>query len=164
MNNLVKISFTAIICTLNRPSDLRQNLISLINQTYSFDHIVIVDSSDDNSSFEQYKKVTSEQSNCFYQKSAKGLTFQRNVGISFCKNFNSDYLCFFDDDVILEQDYLETAVNNLKSFSSESVSFCGNARNEVKIKRFEKFIRKFFLICDYSSGRKLISGDAGHIY
>lgn len=154
-----------IICTYNRYDDLRQCLISLANQIISERiRILIVDSSDVFNN-EIYKDVQfPDNIKLEHIRSKKGLTLQRNIGISKI-NPKSDFVCFFDDDVTLDKDYL-SKVNTFISDKNNSdyVGVSGNAENEKKRNIIDRLIRKFFFITDNTSGKYLISGDSGHIF
>lgn len=97
------LTASVIICTRNRPEDLRRCLNSIRAQSLQPEELVIIDGSDqqcseiDSASFKQlFSRVV-------YKHTQPGLTYQRNVGI---ENADGDVIYFFDDDVVLERDYL----------------------------------------------------------
>lgn len=99
---MAKLSLSIIICTKNRPDDLRDCLQSIVGQSSVPFEIIIVDSSDSTDS----QKITENYSHLLpirYFHTKPGLTFQRNYGIS---RTLGDIILFLDDDVILEKDAL----------------------------------------------------------
>jgi len=98
-------SVSLVICTRNRPKDMGSLLGSVHTQSQLLDQLVIVDSSDENSTELLVNKFTqSAPYSVLYQRSQPGLTFQRNLGI---KAATSDILIFTDDDTVLESDFIE---------------------------------------------------------
>jgi cellulose synthase/poly-beta-1,6-N-acetylglucosamine synthase-like glycosyltransferase len=96
-----RINSVAIICTKDRQLELLNILQNLENQLEKFSKIIVIDSSENDSSISPVYRF----SNLDYYKSKPGLTHQRNIGISKIPK-NTDYCHFFDDDVILEDTYL----------------------------------------------------------
>lgn len=105
---------TLIVCTKDRPGELRETLESIIFTCLEPPSlIVVVDSSD---SLETQQMVTQlafgTKGNIVYLKSKPGLPHQRNVGAYFVlKNFpsRSKYLFFLDDDVTPSRNYFTNA-------------------------------------------------------
>jgi glycosyltransferase involved in cell wall biosynthesis len=96
-----------IICTKNRPADLEKALDSILIQTHPAKKIIIVDASDS----QLTQDLIDNFSNKFplqqfeYLKSAiSSTTHQRNYGI---EKATGDITFFLDDDVILENDFIE---------------------------------------------------------
>ncbi|WP_055435381.1 glycosyltransferase family 2 protein [Lacinutrix algicola] len=104
------MNFSLIICTYMRPQPLLKLLQSVKEQTLYPNAILIIDGSTDNktetilneNSFKnlQYFKVDKEN---------RGLTKQRNFGISKVDEF-SEITCFLDDDTVLDSKYFETLI------------------------------------------------------
>jgi glycosyltransferase involved in cell wall biosynthesis len=124
------MTFTLIVCTYNRLVAIKNLMQSVQSQTFYPNQILIVDSSLDKKTHDyflenQYKhleyfKVTDED---------KGLTKQRNFGIQKVKN-TTDFVCFLDDDVVLEADYFEQIHNTYLNFP-EAYGVGGYITNEV---------------------------------
>ena len=101
---------SVIMCTCNRKELLHRFSKSLFEQSHLPDQYVIVDSSDvplDNDS--EYRELIVDICRIrgielVYRHSERGLTLQRNIGISLA---NGDLLFFFDDDIVLSPNYLE---------------------------------------------------------
>ena len=99
---------SVIICTYGRAASLRDLLESLDAQSYSDVEILIVDGNAEPSpareiadAFIRNRKGNVE---CNLVPSKKGLTRQRNVGLS---RATGEILCFLDDDVTLPKEFLQ---------------------------------------------------------
>lgn len=94
-----------IIPTYNRPHDIARLLRNLNFQTRKPDEVVIVDASDTDEtkqSIERNKEAYAYPLN--YYSHEKGLTRQRNFGVSKAKG---EIIGFTDDDSLFEPDYFE---------------------------------------------------------
>lgn len=112
------------ICTLNRPQDLDITLQSIINNTTLPNRIIIVDQS--NNENRQLNKLVIEKNNAlvptdYHAVDFLGLTRGRNFIISKLQA-NDDILCFLDDDVTLDMNYIE---NISKVFIDDNVMGVG---------------------------------------
>jgi len=125
------MELSLIICTYQRPVALRNLLESVKSQTRYPDEILIVDGSlvdktEDLLLEKNYQKLK------YYkvQKEDRGLTRQRNFGISKMSE-NSQLVAFLDDDTILHPDYF---LEIIKSFGlyPEVLAVSGYITNEVK--------------------------------
>jgi glycosyltransferase involved in cell wall biosynthesis len=99
---------SVIIATKDRREDLKRLCKSLSNQTMLPDELLIVDSGD----HVGLLSVEGINANHIFTDQ-KGLTVQRNIGIKNT-NKNADIIFFFDDDIVLEDDYIEIIVNIFK--------------------------------------------------
>lgn len=109
------MKFSLIICTYMRAESLLVLLQSIESQVLYPDQILIVDGSIN----DETKKVVEENqfSNLEYvlvSPEHRGLTKQRNYGISQVSSY-SDIVCFLDDDTILEPDYFKETINTFKT-------------------------------------------------
>lgn len=100
---------SAIIATKNRPTELAEMLRSLLNQTRLPDEVVIIDQSEDDGTQRLVETMAAGCRVCpqfiySYEPMATGASSARNSGID---QSHGDILMFFDDDVILERDYVE---------------------------------------------------------
>lgn len=111
-------------------------LESVQSQTLYPDEIIVVDgSSDDYTKIALQKKAIQ---NLIYFKvnpEDRGLTRQRNFGISNV-NANSEVVCFLDDDTVLENDYFEQLLSTYK-LHPEAIAVGGYIINEVSWKKSE---------------------------
>ncbi len=106
---MLKISL--IICTYQRPNEVRRLLGALVKQSVLPEEIIIVDGSLD----DKTEKITKEIERGFccrlvyilVDKAERGLTRQRNVGI---KHANGEIIAFFDDDIIPNSNYFEEII------------------------------------------------------
>lgn len=95
---------SVIIPTYNRPGDLYKCLESIRRQSLLPDELIVVDDGNlDHLPFWEALKIAGVH--CIYrQKQEKGLTRSRNLGVALS---SGDILIFFDDDVVLTQDYIK---------------------------------------------------------
>lgn len=135
-----------------RPKALLDLLHSVKTQTLYPDEIIIVDGSTDERTKEILERNSFEKLNYFLvEKENRGLTKQRNFGISKTSN-QSEIICFLDDDTILELNYFEEIINAFKN-DSNVVGVSGIATNENQWikkeanKKYSKF--KFYHFEDY---------------
>lgn len=102
------LTVSAVICTRNRPVDLRRTLQSLAWQSRPCVEILVVDDSDPERRTETEdicRDVDPEPS--ILTKDTPGLTASRNLAIDTVRG---DITIFFDDDVVLRPDYLAEIV------------------------------------------------------
>jgi GT2 family glycosyltransferase len=159
------LKFAIIICTYQRPDDLKKCLDSIGTQTYKKFRVIVVDGSEDARTEQLVREYASMPENeLTYLRSIKGLTRQRNAGIR-CIETSDDIAAFLDDDVELASTYLAAIAQAYAGDSGHRIAgICGNAMNEKKRGAVDRVIRNLFLITDNASGRMLRSGDAGHIF
>lgn len=158
---------SVILCTRNRPDDVKNFLKSLARQTCPPNELIVVDSSEktlnnnpdfnllfDNKIFPGTKLI--------YRHSDPGLTLQRNIGISLT---HAEVIYFFDDDTILNPDYLEK-MNEIFINYPEYGGGMGYVTNlEPKKTGLGRIFRQIFLLQrDYSSGKFTASGMPTHTY
>lgn len=105
------MNFSLVVCTYKRPKALTDLLLSVNKQMLYPNEIIIVDSSSDNATLNL--NLESKFQNLSYfkvEEKDKGLTKQRNYGISKVQN-SSEVVCFVDDDTVLERDYFKNIVS-----------------------------------------------------
>jgi glycosyltransferase involved in cell wall biosynthesis len=112
-----------------RAKPLIDLLSSVNNQTWYPDEILIIDGSTN----DETQKVieTNKFQNLSYflvDSEHRGLTKQRNYGISKVSNF-IDIVCFLDDDTILEKEYFENLIGTYSIFP-EALGVGGYLTNE----------------------------------
>lgn len=97
-----------IVCTRNRPKDLSECLATVFVQSVLPNQILIVDSSDGEETRELCNVLTQNEKSVriVYVRTDKGLTLQRNAGLSLVQG-KFDIVHFIDDDVLLEPAYIE---------------------------------------------------------
>lgn len=124
------MNFSLIICTYMRPKAIIKLLESVNNQTLYPNEIIVIDGSADTLTQAVLKTNTFNNLN-YYNVDAidRGLTKQRNIGISKVSN-TSNIVCFLDDDVILEPSYFEQIINTY-SIYPKALAVGGYITNEV---------------------------------
>lgn len=115
-----------IICTYNRPNDVRNLLLALLGLARKPDEVIVVDASTSNETkiiVEQLNEVA--QLKIIYELVSfenRGLTKQRNLGISLA---TGNLVSFLDDDTIPFFDYF-TAIENVFNQKSDAVGVGGH--------------------------------------
>lgn len=130
-------TFTLIICTYLRPTPLLKLLMSVQEQSFYPNEILIIDGSTDDKTEKllgqhNFKKVAYYKVDDLH----RGLTKQRNYGINLVSE-NSEIVCFLDDDIILEKDYFEHLLNTYIEFP-EALAVGGYITNEVVWEQSDK--------------------------
>ena len=118
MNNQVSI----YIPSYNAESTIREVIDSILNQSYKFDEIIVVN---DNSNDKTVENISSfSEIKIINNNTNKGLGFSRNVGIKNCKN---EIVAGIDADVVLDKFWLETILSYLKK---DKIVMCGGNLKE----------------------------------
>lgn len=137
MNQSQKIS--VIVATKDRKLDLLKFIESLNNQKVFPDEFLVVDASD-NPFKEEIEKAVTQNYQFKYIKAEPGLTKQRNIGI---KESTGDIFCFFDDDIILEPDYLKVLKDSFEKHP-EIGGFSGKTTDVNPKKNWRYYLMQFF--------------------
>ena len=148
---------SVILCSLGRPRELEIAIRTLTFQFSAPEMIIIVvtsnqDLSEEIISLRQTLLQKGIQLEIFI--SDPGLTKQRNFGLSKVQKA-TDVVHFFDDDVILPPEYLET-VDSIFRSTSDVIGVGGRTIDNVDYDG--SFIERFFLLNSKSSGKLLASG------
>lgn len=122
-SKMEKIKLTVIIPTLNRPTDLLNVVHSLIIQSRLPDELIIIDQS----IFPNNKLIISNIINSFKEKdfnyihnsNIKGLVAAKKFGV---ENSTGNVICFLEDDVIIDFDYLSNII--IGFISNENMLGC----------------------------------------
>jgi glucosyl-dolichyl phosphate glucuronosyltransferase len=157
------ISISVIVCTINRPKELKNCIETIKSQTHLPDEIIVVDASEE----DQSGKFESSSGNIVlkYIRTAAGLTRQRNVGVeASC----GDIVFFFDDDIELDKEYIEKSLN---IFSDDTLGCVGgvqgidlnDTQSFLKGKKRLFFYRLFFLGRKDQYSKMLPSGNVTHL-
>ena len=115
------------ICTYNRNPSLVKCLKSinnlLVNKKVKV-KIVIVDNSINYSSFKTVKKLKKSFKYKIIQlhEKRRGVVYARNKCLSKIKKINPKFICFFDDDCIVDRFWLKNVFKILKSTDAEIVT------------------------------------------
>lgn len=149
-----------IVCTKDRLKDLIRFTVSLKNQSLQPDEYIIVDSTtpaiNEN---EGYSEITRLYPRLKYHHTQPGLTFQRNYGISVS---TGEVLFFFDDDIVLDPEYLQIIVQTFENHPEFSGGMGQIARKkygcDYKLHYF--YCRLFHLAHECGDGKFYASGFA----
>ncbi|MBN1844593.1 MAG: glycosyltransferase family 2 protein [Sedimentisphaerales bacterium] len=99
------LSLTVIIPTLQRAASVRRLLDSIARQSRLPEQILVVDASEDRDTETVVQQADAVlRGRLTYFRSERGLTRQRNFAIHKARG---DLVGFFDDDVVLDEEYLE---------------------------------------------------------
>lgn len=150
------MQISVIIPTCNRVQDLKKTLDSLLKQTIFPDEVIIVDDSDDRETKNMLKKDKQSEIQYKYIRKAgeKSGAISRNIGI---KNAMGDIIFFFDDDVILENNYIEKILE-IYAEKQNTVGVQGYILNRRK-SEIKNIVNKFFFLVhsEYNKNRLLPS-------
>ncbi|MFD1294251.1 glycosyltransferase family 2 protein [Lutibacter holmesii] len=124
------MKFSLIICTYQRPKALITLLNSVGKQTLYPNEIIIVDGSLDDAT-KNVLKAEKFRNLSYYlvSKEERGLTKQRNFGISKLAT-NSEVVCFLDDDIILFDNYFEELIETYSN-NPGALAVGGYISNEI---------------------------------
>lgn len=99
------MKISVIIPTKNRAKDLMNAVASIVAQARLPDELILVDQSDSNACMREIQDLVNGvlYLNHIYDPSVSGLIDAKRVGVS---NSSGDIVCFLEDDVVLEPDYI----------------------------------------------------------
>ena len=154
-----------IVCTLNRPEHLARLAESLLLQTRLPDEIVIVNGGSEVGLESVLSALGAAIGTVKCVTSQPGLTRQRNRGIDVC---TGDIVQFFDDDVVLEPEYLQRIEGVFTADSPRRVwaaqgritnlpGHKGTSRHAHFRDRIAKLMRGLFMLPDRGDGRIKVS-------
>ena len=123
-----------ILCTRNRPAQIR-SLIELLGTVKSIckTSLIIVDSSDSPMEYEQELFLNFHGFKVL--KTDPGLPTQRNIGL---KESSSDLVVFLDDDVELQENFVEETIDHFKN--SETCDGLGYILKDVSLTTGSRFM------------------------
>ena len=152
------MDISVIICTKDRTKNLAKFLDSLSNQTRMPDELIIVDASQKEKTRYMLEQKSEQLSfDIIYKRTPSGLTRQRNIGISLSRG---KFLFFFDDDVVLEKEFIEVITETFDKFKNSNVG--GVMGRIVNIspprKSWDFLFKRLFFLSDFGQGRMKLSG------
>lgn len=141
------MKFSLIICTYMRPKPLLQLLQSMQEQTLYPDEILIVDgSTNEETKTIFYENIFKNLNYFLVSDTERGLTKQRNFGISKVHS-DTEIVCFLDDDTVLEKDYFEELIKTYRQYP-EALGVGGYIINEIKWQKVnENYVPKTNEFC-----------------
>jgi glycosyltransferase involved in cell wall biosynthesis len=156
------MKISVIIPTVNRPADITKCIESLLSQAVLPDEIIVVDASADTQTQELISRLKPPAAiSLHYVKTKPGLTRQRNEGV---RRSRGRYIYFFDDDVILEPDYICRTDETFQRYKKDNVGgVMGHVTNTVKLLPvWDRWFRKIFFLSDFGHGTIKLSGFPSH--
>ena len=133
---------TVIVPTLNRPKDLERAIFSLCNQSRLPDELIVVDQSVDDLSIRIVKSLMAPLKKCkliyIHDSNILGLVEAKHVAV---KNASGQIICFLDDDIVLEADYIRQMEIGFIN-QPNMIGCCGVITNPPKV----NFLYKFFFV------------------
>ncbi len=154
------LRLSVVICTKDRPGELATCLDSLATQRRLPLEVLVVDASatPPTEVVDGFRRRVS----CAVEliRAEPGLPRQRNIGIRAARG---DVVMFFDDDVVLEPDYLEELARVYDRDTTRAIGGVGGAQVPDPTPRESAARRAFarlFLLAGYGSGRLKRSGCA----
>lgn len=112
-----RLGASLVICTRDRPDELRRCLHSLADQSYPPIEVVVVDNASKDSRTRQVAEAAGVK---YVREDRPGLSYARNSGI---RHATAEIIAFTDDDVILHPRWLERLVLALQD--SEALAVTG---------------------------------------
>lgn len=135
---------TAVIPTRNRPDDLCKALASVVEQSRPPDEIIVVDQSPGDEAFRQVKALLTDGQHkglvYIHDPDITGLVHAKQVAASRARG---DLVCFLEDDVVLERDYLAEIESGFLR-QPEMLGCCGVVTNPPRQPRGYAFLFHLF--------------------
>jgi len=135
------------ICTYNRLEYLKKCLTSILDQTQGSQIIEI--NIIDNNSTDDTKNYISERQKKFpeinyYIEKKQGISHARNLSFKVCKG---DFLAFVDDDAVINKNWLESLLNELKN-QNQNIVYGGPIYPKFETEP-EKWIDKNYFVREF---------------
>lgn len=151
------MTISVVIPTCNRATDLKETFGYILRQTVLPIELVIVDDSDNNETEylvgNNIEKFANHRINLKYvRKEEKSASISRNVGVL---NSTGDIILFLDDDIVLEDDYIE-AILRVYQEKPEALGVQGYITNRRKSKIKNLIGRIFFLVHSENNKNRLL--------
>lgn len=136
---------SVILPSKNRWNEVKTFVTSLYAQDYEKIELILVDSSEpkyiENLDFKEFFYKYQAKYKFKYIQSNPGLTLQKNNGVS---EASGDMLFFFDDDIVLDENFITSMVNIFKT-KPEYMGGMGRICNEKRKNTFGRKIYYLFL-------------------
>ncbi len=146
---------TVIVPTLNRAKYLESFLRSLLQQNLKPEACVVIDQSDDDQTKNLFEKFDLGKIKKIYaHQKVKSLLKARNNGLDHCPG--EDFICFFDDDIVLENDYLRKLSEVLNRDQTDRYAGCmGTMENIMPVR---SLISRIFMLPHMGNGKFQMNG------
>ena len=132
-----KKSVSIYIPAFNAEKTIRNSLISIKNQTYQFDEIIVINDNSNDATLDIVKEF--KNVNIINNIENKGLGYNRNLGV---KNSSHKIVASIDADVILENNWLEIIIKNFER--SENIICGGKMIEELVQNKFNAWRAKYY--------------------
>lgn len=143
-----KIEASVVIPTRNRREILKKNLKALNKQSYNYDEfeIIVVDDGSTKNNKTMIENLNLKPKFKYYYQKQSGPANARNKGI---KNAQGDYIIFIDDDIIVNEKFIENHLKkhkeNKKVIVHGPVIYTNNLDNPTSAeKKISDFSNAFF--------------------
>lgn len=110
-NDMIAKGMTVAIVTMNRPTELRVCLTSLIKQTILPERVIVIDNDPGRSASTICNDFKSTLSIEYSNEKQKGVAYARNLALRRCQ---TKYLAFVDDDCRLDRAWVEVASKGIR--------------------------------------------------
>ena len=115
------LSATVVICTRDRPSDLRRAVVSVLRAQGDFRRVLVVDQSGGRETEEIVTEISERDQRLSYVKSHRtGLSVARNLALHAV---DTDLVLFTDDDCEVAPDWAETMIMALSRDAGAGLAF-----------------------------------------
>jgi GT2 family glycosyltransferase len=154
------IAATVIIPTYNRPRELERCLRSILKQTRLPKQLIVVDDGALPNPPLEHEIDEARIEYLFLHKTPPGLPESRNIG---SQKASGEIVFFFDDDVVLEPEYIDEVLAIYEADTAEEVGGIGGVdtalpiSSGIKLKALRLF-QRIFLLSGGCEGRILSSG------
>ncbi len=111
---------SVLLCTLNRPVQIKDCIASLLDQTYSDFEIIIIDQSKDDDTRKSCEEFDDSRIK-YHHVDFTGLSRARNYGLKYVEG---ERICLGDDDAVYDRDFFSKAMDFLNSYENNAI-LCG---------------------------------------
>tara|TARA_B100001287_G_scaffold168591_1_gene141815 strand:+ start:128 stop:979 length:852 start_codon:yes stop_codon:yes gene_type:complete len=132
-----KKNVSIYIPAFNAEKTIEFSLLSIENQTYKFDEIIVINDNSKDSTLDVIKKFKDVQ--IINNTENKGLGYNRNLGI---KNSSYQIVASIDADVVLEKNWLEIMIKNFEQ--SQNIICGGKMTEELIQNRYNSWRAKYY--------------------
>jgi GT2 family glycosyltransferase len=153
-----RIDISVIVCTRNRRDDLVKFVESLCVQLKRPDELVIVDASDTGDTKKMLRAKRDQLPfHVIYKYTSPGLTRQRNLGVRLS---SGNYLYFFDDDVVLEPEYINVVMETFAEHERDALGGVTGRITNIKgsPNLWDRAFKRIFFLSDFGNGKVKPSG------
>lgn len=123
-----KPKFSIILPTFNRSYILWKAIQSVVNQTYPYWELIVIDDGSTDSTYKMVREFKDDRIKYFYENNG-GPCVARNKGLEYTRG---DWICYLDNDNEYREDYLYYLNEHLLHSESAKFGFCNqNVRWEL---------------------------------